>query len=234
MTSTNEADLDELIAALAWEDRRAFWQMVRRSLHLREAAIAPLVARLGDADELVRAHAAEALGAFADPNVIDALGVALLQDRSSEVRFRAAMALEAIHDRRALDLLTAALRDRDPLVRGTAALMIGRFGEAHTTDSLIARLADPDATVRHDVAEALGYMKAAAITAVEALIGALDDDDVEVRGAAAIALGGIGDARALPRLERARHHDTGVTYQEGSIARAAADAIAQILAGQKR
>ena len=44
---------------------------------------------------------------------------------------------------------------------------------------------------------------------VEGLINASGDEDSYVRESAASALGALGDARALPALQRRQQHDTG-------------------------
>ena len=66
-------------------------------------------------------------------------------------------------------------------------------------DGAIALLASEDEQVRQFTAYLLGEARAA--RAVDALIGCLSDPHVGVRGAAANALGKIGDVRALPHLE---------------------------------
>jgi len=54
------------------------------------------------------------------------------------------------------------------------------------------------------------------------------DLNAGVRWRAADALGKIGDARALPELERIAREDTGETWSGYSVAEAAREAIARI------
>jgi len=60
------------------------------------------------------------------------------------------------------------------------------------------------------------------------LDAALRDPDWYVCKGAAVALGEIGDARALPELERIAREDTGETWSGYSVAEAAREAIARI------
>jgi cyclophilin family peptidyl-prolyl cis-trans isomerase/HEAT repeat protein len=90
----------------------------------------------------------------------------------------------------ATDLITL-LEDEEPRVRRRAALGIGRVGLREGVDPLARRLAgEPDAEVRAMSAFALGLIGDA--SAVEPLVGALDDASPLVRGRAAQAIGLIG------------------------------------------
>jgi len=97
-------------------------------------AVPTLVSLLADSDELVRAHAALALGAFG--SATDLLVDRLRQDPAALVRASAAEALGEARDRGAIDALFAALSDADQAVRGYAANAIGMIGEAGDADRL--------------------------------------------------------------------------------------------------
>src|SRR4051794_13066483 len=67
-------------------------------------------------------------------------------------------------------------------------------------DRLIETLAhDNDPTQRRQAVAELARLRIG--LAVEALIHALDDDDLEVRRLSALALGAIGEKRAIPALK---------------------------------
>jgi HEAT repeat protein len=75
--------------------------------------VEPLLARLQDADAIVRWAAAEALGALQDPRAVEPL-LARLQDADPSVRWAAALALGALRDPRALESLAAIALRRKP------------------------------------------------------------------------------------------------------------------------
>ena len=55
-----------------------------------------------------------------------------------------------------------------------------------------------------------------------------NDPDNDVRFIAAVALGRIGDERAIPSLTRAKEKDFGVDYEGETVSSAADDALKQI------
>jgi len=129
-----------------------------------------------DRDGAVKSAAAEALGKIGDPKAIPAL-VKLFRDSSKIVRETAGIALVAI-GQPSVDLLLETLKDKDFVVRCHAARALGGM----TTDYQIGR-----SWVREP-------------RVVDALIEALKDPDRAVREDATIALGMIGDPRAIDGL----------------------------------
>ena len=90
--------------------------------------------------------------------------------------------------------------DRDVRVRELAAYALGELGGTQWADALAQALAkDPSSRVRLNAAEALGKVEARG--AIDVLTVALDDPDVHVREAVVVALGRLGDARAVAPLE---------------------------------
>jgi len=77
-------------------------------------------------------------------------------------------------------------------------------GETPKAGKLLPLLKHRDPAQRLYAVRGLGSLKTA--SAVEPLIGTLDDTDAHVREAAASALGAIGDARAVPPLIAALKH----------------------------
>jgi HEAT repeats/PBS lyase HEAT-like repeat len=123
-----------------------------------------------------RRAAAEALGKIGDPRAIPAL-IKLFRDPSKTVRETAGTALIFI-GQPSVDPMLECLKDKDYVVRCHAARALGGM----TTDYQIGRTWVRDAKV------------------VDALIAALKDPDRAVREDATIALGQIGDPRAIDAL----------------------------------
>lgn len=107
---------------------------------------------------------------------------------------------------RAVPILIQALENQDRGVRWGAAWVLGEIGpEAKEAVPALSKalVEDEDAMVRQQAAEALRDIGPAAKEAVPALIQALKDENEDVRMYAAIALGKIGDARAVETLFQA-------------------------------
>jgi len=216
-----------LIAALRDENKYvrscARWALVE----IGAPAVKPLIATLRDPHVGARKQAAQALGEIGDPCVVTpliaalrdpnmdvrweatlALGkigapaveplIAVLQDDEVSVRYAAAMALGDIGDPRAVEPLITALRDEEGNVRWQTELSLGKIG-VPAIRPLIAALRGEDWRVVQMVAGALGRI---GDIAVEPLIVVLRSrsEDSQVRQGAAIALGKIGDPRAVKSL----------------------------------
>jgi HEAT repeat protein len=95
-----------------------------------------------------------------------------------------------------------ALKDASVIVRATAARTVLFLPAEEAAAALLPLLSDKNEFVRRETAYALGQTRSR--TAVVALATALArDKEVGVRGAAAVALGQIGDASAVPILTEA-------------------------------
>lgn len=164
--------------------------------------------RLKHADDGVRHRAKLVLGGLtpADKDAVAELVDALNRD-DAETRFWAATALARLRSE-ACDAVPALVeRLNDPAYgnRQAAAHALGRIGpEADPAVPALVRTlkADRNGFVRQDVVRALGEIGTPA--AVDALAGALDDRDPEVRRCAAVALKTLGPkakgaAQALSR-----------------------------------
>ncbi len=162
-------------------------------------AVEPLVAALKDPNQEVAVAAAYSLGHFRGDRATDAL-VAALDSPIDEVRSAAASSLGAKPDTRAADALIAAVeRSRGPEA-AAAAEALGRIGDRRAVEPLIRWLSRAPSGQR---AEAAGAWARSATRAVEPLLAALEQKDAgprDLHGDATIALGEIGDARAVPAL----------------------------------
>lgn len=93
----------------------------------------------------------------------------------------------------------AALSDPSAVVRATAARAVLSLGHEEAATLILPLLRDRDEFVRREAAYALGVTRSR--TAVGALAAAVETDKKpSVRGAAAVALGQIGDASSVPAL----------------------------------
>lgn len=167
---------------------------------------------LASDDDVVRAHAARAIGlaGLGDRSTLDALARVALVDAESGVRAAATTALNAL-DAPPRDLLTVAvelLEHPDQTVRARAGWAIGKLDPdvgAAAVGPLRARLAqDPAIDGRFGAAWAFGRMRFSSEDVIDALRAALLDAEPDVRAEAARAIGRIGSPAvpALPDLIR--------------------------------
>jgi len=200
------------------------------------SAVKPLIIALRDPDEGVRWGAAEALGKIGDTRAVKPL-IAALCDCDLDVRRSAIVALGCIGDSRAVKPLIASLRDTDLEVSVLAAEALVKIGVPAVepliallrdpnedvrrragwalveiglpaVELLITALRNPDKNVRWYAAWALGEIRHA--HAVEPLIAALGDPDLEVFASAGGALVKIGAPSVEPLISALRYPDESV------------------------
>lgn len=161
-----------------------------------EAAVPVLISALGENDKGIQEGSSRALGMIG-PAAIPAL-VKALKEGAPQVRQRAARALEIMGPKAepAISPLIEAFKDKD--VQAVAYTALGKIGPA-AVPFLLQSLKDPDKKIRLNTIFALSSMGPGAQDAVGALIGILNDKDLEIRGVASNALGFIGPA-AVPSL----------------------------------
>lgn len=123
------------------------------------------------------------------------------QGRTWIARENAVWALGALGDRKAIPVVSAALRDKEAAVRRRSAWALGALDASEAVTALVGALSDEDAGVRRQAAWALGAIGDRA--AVDGLMKALGDSSPEVREQAAWALGAIGDSKATSSLAKA-------------------------------
>jgi HEAT repeat protein len=118
-------------------------------------------------------------------DAVDALPdlVALLHDSDAAVQAAAARAVGHTGDLAAVAVpeLTGLLASSDPFCRLEAVDALGRIGAdaAPAATAMCSLLRDPDLKIRRLAARHLGQTRA--VTAIPALLAALQDDDREVR-----------------------------------------------------
>jgi HEAT repeat protein len=143
--------------------------------------------------------------------------VAGLHDDDPAMRDRCAHILAQTRDLQASDALVAALQDQYYHVRQSAALALGEIGEARTLPALLRALGDPEPEVRCSALVAIGkFNDPAAFERMADLL--LEDPTIEVRQAAASALGSTRLPEALPYLTVALRDSFWWFEREGTIA----------------
>lgn len=154
-----------------------------------------------DPEPTVRTAALGALRALLRKESLSRLTAALREDRQPEVRWQAAIEIEALKDAQGVPALIQALRDRHPLVRAGAAEALKGIPDAQAVQPLIRTLRDKDTAARRAAAEALGLIGDRA--AVRPLTRVLFHHDFQTRRRAAKSLGQLGDPSASIPLARA-------------------------------
>lgn len=193
----------------------------------------PAVRRLlNDQNQLVSAHAAWAVWEIEGDaqTALEVLEQGLTSKSTHVVQF-AAYTLGNLGEfaRPTVPALTMLLSDDESYVRLHAAEALARVGDsAQATgamDTLLLLLKDSDAAVRMLAATALGETKLAETElAIAALTAALDDEDANVRSAAALSLGAFGASAevAVTRLEQL------LDAEQSAVSEAATTALACI------
>lgn len=156
--------------------------------------LAEIKNRLYFGDEMERLNACDELGVIANTEAARLL-VTSLGDASVYVRDHAATWLEKIANDDICSLLLSLLREENALLRSQAMRILSRLGPIAMT-SLNRTIVDEDDDMRILSATVMGEMKDAG--AADVLISALTSDpNINVRYAAAEALGKIGNPKAI-------------------------------------
>lgn len=155
LSCQGDAFIEPLAALLTGaQDATARWWAARALAEIGgQAAVAPLVQALEDADPDVRACAALALGHIRAGSAAPAL-VAKLADDSAFVAGIAADALSMIGPP-AVEALMASLQAPQASARVLAVRAMGRIGDEQAVEPLCRLLDDPSYLVRYHVEEAL-------------------------------------------------------------------------------
>ncbi|MEZ4359881.1 MAG: HEAT repeat domain-containing protein [Kofleriaceae bacterium] len=192
-TITLDAALRDLASGNVKARHRAATALgdVEGATERRRAAVA-LTAALEDDAPMVRAAAAESLGALGELAPVPAL-IARLADGDSAVRQQAAIALGALRDPAGFPPLAEALREGPADLRFQAATSLAEIDAVAAYEPLVAALADRDAKVAAAAAVALGTLGDG--RAVRHLAPLLEHADDDVRFEAAWALAELDDAR---------------------------------------
>lgn len=177
-----------------------------------KAQVNTLVQGLGDEDERVSSVSANELCAIGEP-AVDPL-IKALKDDNPQVRSLAAQDLGIIGDKKAINSLIEALKDPTPEVRMNASFSLGELQAIEAVEPLIELLKDENGEVVRYAVITLGMLKDPRAT--EPLCEVLKRDDASIsydgdsdmrytgnsniRSEAVLALGEIGDLRAVDTL----------------------------------
>ena len=191
-----------------------------RSLGYREdpRVLPVLIATLmnNKEDHSLRKKAASALGDIGDRRAVNPL-LRALKDTDDNIGSSCIYAFSKIEDPRAVPTLVGILNDKDSSLRFNAARALGFIGDTHAVEPLITAMEDSSVSLdsKRDIVKALGRLKD--VRAVPVLIATLENtydhnyslnnkerkDLMYLRGDAALALGAIGDIRAMEPLTTA-------------------------------
>jgi HEAT repeat protein len=191
--------VEPILATLLETEKRYRNAAVLALRRIGAPAFPPLVRELGSPEVLMRQAAASALIGSSSPTVNGPLMVAL-KDSDEQVRSAAARALGWDGNVGAVASLVGTLSDKSWMVVDSAVAALGAIG-VPAADSLLAVLRKPgeDLTVSYQIARALAAMGR---SAVPKLTGALSDPSPSVQKWSAVALGEIGDPRAVEALKK--------------------------------
>lgn len=232
----------ELEHPVAAARMKAVQDLAQLGCHCGSLGVAALAARLEDEVHLVRLAAADALGRVAPPASQEAIdeAAARLEHWDRGVRQAAVKALALVArrgDRGALDAAAARLGSDDPGVRLAAIKALCHLAERGDAQVVAALCRctqeDPETAVR--IAGLWGLQQAVAargdLAAVAAAASRLEDEEAEVRAAAARALGEValrGDEGVMAVLTSLLDEDADV--QE--VRDAAAWAVEELVEGE--
>ncbi|HEY9650085.1 MAG TPA: HEAT repeat domain-containing protein [Coleofasciculaceae cyanobacterium] len=167
--------------------------------HTQDArAIEPVLQAFNSSDPELRKTAIAALGSIGDKQATDALIRAFSQNNPEEQE-AIALALGTTNNSRAIDTLLTAANNSNPDKQKVAIAGLGKTKDSRAVAALIKILTDPKSSLTVQARTALGNM---GTTAVDPLISVLQSDDIVVRQQAAIALGDIGEQKAVNPLKK--------------------------------
>ncbi len=161
-----------------------------------DRVIDPLIQAGYDGDPIVRQWAVRSLSGWNAPRIAD-LYVNRLQDDDAEVRQWAVRGFYVHTDDARTAPLIGALDDEDAEVREWAVRVLSTGSDARVQPALLNRLpVETDDAVNEWIVRSLDVDG----PAVDALVGALNSENAEVRQWAVRGLSGVGDARAVDAI----------------------------------
>lgn len=157
--------VEPLITTLKVDNKHVRDNSLGALIKIGSLSVEPLISiansgtNIADDDYLLRSNicseVCEALGKIKDVRAVTSL-IALLSDKSPQVRQSAANSLGEIKDSRAVEPLILLFKDKDECVRWTSASALGEIGDSRALPSVITLLDDQDMRVRQSAARALG------------------------------------------------------------------------------
>jgi len=199
LTGSKHGEAKRLIALLSDSSKRE--QAARDLIGLDADAIPALIEALQTRDLSLLPVYQQILARIpsASPTLIQ-----VLETAHPIIRARAVDVLGIRKDKSAVPSLLDALKGEFYTVRARAAIALGRIGDRQAVQPLLLALKDPEDDVRIAACLGLGFFKDPS-TFDEITNVLLDDLKIEVRQAAAKALGNTGHPDAVPLLMEALH-----------------------------
>ena len=199
LTGGKHGEAKKLLSQLTDSTKRE--QAARDLIRLDADAVPVLLEALQSRDLNLLAIYEQVLARI--PSASPAL-IQVLETAHPILRARAADVLGIRKDKSAVPALLDALKGEFYTVRARAAIALGKIGDAKAMEPLILTLKDPEDDVRIGACLGLGFFKEPS-TFDEITNVLLDDPKIEVRQAAAKALGNTGHPEAVPLLMEALH-----------------------------
>ena len=199
LTGGKHGEAKKLLSQLTDSTKRE--QAARDLIRLDADAVPVLLEALQSRDLNLLAIYEQVLARI--PSASPAL-IQVLETAHPILRARAADVLGIRKDKSAVPALLDALKGEFYTVRSRAAIALGKIGDAKAMEPLILTLKDPEDDVRIGACLGLGFFKEPS-TFDEITNVLLDDPKIEVRQAAAKALGNTGHPEAVPLLMEALH-----------------------------
>ena len=197
LTGSRTGEIKRLIAQLSDPTRRN--ESGRELIELDADAVTPLLETLQTKDLSLLPIYQQILARI--PSASQPL-IKLLSTAHPVIRGRAADVFAISRNQSAVPALLDALRGEYFTVRSRAALALGAIGDPKTISALLPALKDRETEVRIAACLALGkYKDPATFDDITNVL--LDDPIIEVRQAAARALGDTGHPKAVPFLMEA-------------------------------
>ncbi len=239
----DERVLVPLIASLHSEDWIVRMHAAKALGRVRNAgAIEPLIPLLQDKVKAVREEAAAALAAIGDAAIPSLLNA--LQHEDWLVRLHAVESLGKARSKQAVNpLLSVLFNDRDSAVREDAVRALGEIGNSQAVEHLLMVLREP--ALRTVTVEALGRIgdRRAVPTLIDIVTGVDPPastrtvagcgdqwaEELITQGAAARALGTIGDETAISALVAALNRTATRAEAATSLAKFGAKAVPFLL-----
>jgi HEAT repeat protein len=199
LTGSKQGEAKKLIGQLADATKRE--RAAQDLIRLGAAAVPSLIEALQTKDENLLPRYQQILARI--PPATSSL-IKILSEAHPILRGRVAEIFGISKDRTAVPPLLDALRGEFYTVRSRAALALGQIGDRQAIRPLLSALKDTEGEVRGAACLALGLFRDPA-TFDEITNVLLDDPIIEVRQAAARALGNTQHPAALPYLMEALH-----------------------------
>jgi HEAT repeat protein len=200
LTGSKQGEAKRLITQLADVTRRD--RAAQDLIRLGPDAVSPMIEALQTKDANVLTLYQQILACI--PSAAPAL-IKTLKTAHPMIRGRVAEIFAINKDRNAVPVLQEALQGEYFTVRSRAALALGKIGDPKAIQPLLNALKDEEDEVRIAACLALGSFKDPS-TFDDITNVLLDDPKIEVRQAAARALGDTGHPAALPYLMEALHN----------------------------